>query len=183
MPRWGMGGSVTGRFGSGKKALLLRRLAGFWHGSWSGSPQPLGRLKLSLAYGKQASGFWVSILPCGPSWSLSASPLPRPGSPPPGDRQSGTKAPVRRPSTPSITLRATLSPSPSLRSSTINGCPGSGPPGNSPRRAAGLAVAVRAKFTAFRPSPCRDNRLKHLLTGQFLLHHCPPVVRRAQTES
>ncbi|MBK1650278.1 hypothetical protein CKO36_17200 [Rhabdochromatium marinum] len=40
---------------------------------------------------------------------------------------------------------------------------------------------------AIRRSPPRiasaNNRLKHLLTGQFLLHHRPPVVRRTQTES
>ncbi|QEP44758.1 hypothetical protein D5085_17420 [Ectothiorhodospiraceae bacterium BW-2] len=46
------------------------------------------------------------------------------------------------------------------------------------RGAAGPTVAARAKPASFRLSPCRDNCLKHLPTGQFLFHRRLPVVRR-----
>ncbi len=96
----------------------------------------------------------------GLSWNLLASPLPRPESPPPGDRLRSTKIPVRRPSAPWMTTRAIPSPNPNLRSSTTNGCLGSGPP-----RAAGPAVAICEKSAPVPPSPYRNHHFRHLPPG------------------
>jgi hypothetical protein len=51
----------------------------------------------------------------------SASPPLRPGSPPHGDRRSGTKTPQRTPSTPRCASQAIPSPSRSRSTSTTNG--------------------------------------------------------------
>jgi hypothetical protein len=110
---------------------------------------------------------------CGPSWSTSPSPPPRPGSPPLGDRRSGAKTPWKTPSTLRSASRAIPSPSRSRSTNTINGCPGRA----ARRGVVGPVVAARAKSAPVPPSSYRKNRLRHLPTGRFRRSDHSPLVR------